>query len=343
MGINMSKVRILSKENIDNILTMSETIPAVENAYVQKCTKSGNVLPLVFYEFEPGKADMDIKSGHLKKDHIYGLKLVSWFGENEKNNIPSLIGTILIFNDRTGEPLALLNAGGITGMRTGAAGAIGAKYLARKNSQNVLIVGTGEQCPYQIAALLITFPDIKKVVITNPYMPQHAFERIEVIKRDVAYILRKSGIELSTGIAASDKLEEAVSSSDIIITATPSHTPMIQKEWVKPGTHLSCIGADLEGKEEVEPELFKISKVFVDDLAQAVQVGESEIPYKKGFVTADNMCEIGKVIAGVELGRLRDDDITIFDSTGISLQDLAVSKAVYISAEEKNIGIRVEL
>ena len=121
-------------------------------------------------------------------------------------------------------------------------------------------------------------------------------------------------------------LQEAVSDSDIIITITPSHTPLIQKKWVKPGTHFSCIGADMAGKEEIDSQIFEDAIVFVDDLEHCKNAGEIEIPLKQGTLSEDRICgELGDLILGKAAGRKSDTDITVFDSTGMALLDLAVA------------------
>jgi ornithine cyclodeaminase/alanine dehydrogenase len=141
----MSEIRVLGENAVRRLLTMDETLEAVEQTYLQKAGGEAEVFPMVFHEFEAGKADMDIKSGVMKKFGVYGLKLVSWFGENPGKNLPALFGTTLLFDSETGRPTALLDAEYITAMRTGAAGAIGSKFLARKDSESLLMVGTGHQ------------------------------------------------------------------------------------------------------------------------------------------------------------------------------------------------------
>jgi alanine dehydrogenase len=141
-----------------------------------------------------------------------------------------------------------------------------------------------------------------------------------------------------------DDIQQATGEADIIITATPSKKPIIKQEWVKPGTHITCVGADMEGKQEIDERLFAGSRVFVDDITQAVDVGETEIPVKKGILKKEDIiCEIGSVIQGVTEGRLSDDEITIYDSTGIALQDLMTAKYILDRAIAENIGVIAEL
>jgi ornithine cyclodeaminase/alanine dehydrogenase len=338
----MFKVRVLNQENIKKVLDMNSVIEAVERVYVLKHQKKADVFPMVFHEFERGVADMDIKSGYLKEADIFGLKLVSWFGENGKKNLPPLIGTTLVFDGKTGVPVGLLSAEHVTGMRTGAAGAIGAKYLARKNSESLLMVGTGHQALFQIGAVLTALPGIRKVMVHSPRTKGKAEKFCEGVEENLRRMF--PGILFEAVFEATNDLETAVSASDIIITATPSREPMILREWVKPGTHISCIGADMEGKQEIDEKLYETARVFVDDFNQAASVGETETAVAKGIVSSEEpLPEIGEVIDGAIEGRQSDKDITIFDSTGIALQDLMVSKLALDKAESLGIGDTIDL
>ena len=351
----MSKIKVFNQEVIEKVLDMKEVIKTIEKVYTLKSEGKTALFPMVFHEFERGVADMDIKSGHLKGVDIFGLKLVSWFGENPKKGLPALYGTTMLFDSKTGRPLAIFDAEYITGMRTGAAGAIGAKYLARKNSENLLMIGAGHQAIFQITATLIVMDNIKTVRIYDAMRYDNAVGLSKSIKeRIVTKFL--SGYEEDSEIyqqlrkkfdvkfeAVSD-VKGAVGLSDIIITATPSRKPMIMKEWVKKGTHFSCVGADMEGKQEIDENIFNIARVYVDDYTQAANVGETEIPIKKGVITKkDIIGEIGDVIMGKAAGRKNDHDITLYDTTGIALQDLMTSKLVLDMAEKKGLGVEVEL
>ena len=141
-----------------------------------------------------------------------------------------------------------------------------------------------------------------------------------------------------------ENIEKVVGVSDIIVSATPSRKPMIMKEWVKPGTHFSCVGSDMEGKQEIDENIFGVARVFVDDMNQAVAVGETETPIKKGVIEErDIVGEMGALILGNIEGRTSDDDITIYDTTGIALQDLLTAKKVLELAEEKGLGEVIDI
>lgn len=351
----MSKVRILNHEVIDQVLDMKQVIEAVEKVYTLKSVGKTDLFPMVFYEFERGKADMDIKSGYLKGENIYGLKLVSWFGDNNKLGLPLLYGTTMIFDSMTGKPIGILNAEHVTGMRTGAAGAIGAKYLARKDSESLLMVGTGHQSAFQIAATLIAMDNIKTVRIYSPINRDKAKSLSSMIKEKLekdflskyekgTALYESISKKFDVSFEAVYDIKEAVGKSDIIITATPARSPLIMKEWVRKGTHFSCVGADMEGKQEIDENIFSTARVYVDDMDQAVNVGETELPIKKGVISKEDIiAEIGDVISGKAIGRTSDDDVTIYDTTGIALQDLMVSKLALEIAEAKGLGVEVEL
>lgn len=340
----MSKVIVLSDAEIEKVLDEKSVIAAVEGAYRQKSDKKAAVWPMVFYEFEPGVSDMDIKSGCLEDDNIYGLKLVSLHVKNKEAGLPELMGTTLIFNMTTGEPEALVNAGYITKLRTGAAGAIGVKYLARKDSKELFVVGMGAMVPFQIAATLIAMPQIERVTMIEPVNPEKSADLVDGVREIVDTVMKKSKVNRTAVLEGISSMEEGVRRSDIIITMTPSRKPMIQKEWIKPGTHLSCVGSDMSGKQEIDGHIFENARVFVDDMEQAVNVGECEIPIKEGLFDKEHIvAEIGDLLNGKAQGRTSDKEVTIFDSTGIALQDLTVAALALREAKEKGMGCVVEV
>lgn len=330
----MFDTKVLGRDEIEKLLKMEDVIGAVESVYIEKANDETAVWPMVFYEFEPGVADMDIKSGWIKGENIFGLKLVSWFGANAKKNLPPLIGTLMIMDGETGAPLGFLDATQITGIRTGAAGALGAKYLARPDSKRLLLVGTGHVAAFQIAAMLIIFPELEEIMVYDPM----DFKNSEVFVDTLpGLLIDKFELDLPENLklTAVSNIIEATGNSDIIITVTPSRIPIIKKAWVRPGTHFSCIGADMPGKEEIDPEIFKEARVFTDDTPQCCRVGEIEIPIAKGILKVENVAgEIGDIIIGKTVGRQNKGQITVFDATGTALLDLCTGKLALDKAKE---------
>ncbi|MBQ1690842.1 MAG: ornithine cyclodeaminase family protein, partial [Firmicutes bacterium] len=186
-------------------------------------------------------------------------------------------------------------------------------------------LGAGQQALFQLAASITLMPNIKKIWVADPVNQPNA-EQFAAncpgrLKNELGVDADHVEFKAVTDLAA------AVGEADIIITVTPSRSPLIMKEWVKPGTHFSCIGSDMEGKEEIDPEIFRGARVFGDDLAQCKAVGEMEIPLKKGTIKEEELGgEIGQVLAGETEGRTAPDQITIFDATGLSALDLITAK-----------------
>ncbi|MBM7600984.1 ornithine cyclodeaminase/alanine dehydrogenase [Virgibacillus halotolerans] len=337
----MFEFRVLSNEVVKQVLKMNQVIDLVETVYKSKSECKTETWPTIFYDFEPGKADMDIKSGYLKSEKLFGHKTVTWFSENEEKGIPTLMGTISVFNAETGKPLGVTDASFITGIRTGASGAIGAKYLARKNSRHLLVIGIGNQAIFQIAATLTALPDLKRVRIwaRNENKLKSFFGSIS------QRLLAEFGIDTKAIVFEEvEHLEDAVKNSDIIITATSSKVPLLKHEWVQRGTHISCIGADMVGKQEIESEVMSKAIVFVDDKEHCIQVGEIELPLKQGVITESNIAgEIGDVLLGKVKGRSSDEQITVFDSTGMALLDIYTANIALKAAVEKDLGTKSEI
>ena len=335
------KTRVLNRNDIMQVIEMAPTIQAVEGVYTMKSQGEAVAWPTVFHVFEEGERDMDIRSGYLPGEHIFGHKTIGFFGGNAEKGLPNLMATINVFDEFTGAPVGILEGAYITGVRTGAAGAIGAKYLARKDSETLFILGAGNQAAYQIAATITAFPGLKKVYVADLLFPENAEKFVAGIRQRLQEEL---GVE-TEGIVFEATNEPAVTvpESDIVITVTPSREPVIRKEWVRPGMHFSTVGSDMEGKEELDPEIFREAKVFVDDMEHCIEAGEVEIPVKKGILAESSITEIGDLILGNVAGRTSDEDITIYDPTGMALLDIAAAKVALDLAEAKGLGAVVEL
>lgn len=331
----MSVVRVLNRRQVSGLISMPMALDAVEEAYRMKGEQRGELWPMVFHVFGPDhRGDLDIKSGNLPDR--YGLKVVSWFRANEKRGLPALTGTELLFDMENGQPVALLDAGPITDYRTGASAAVGAKYLAPIDSRRLCIVGCGALAPYVASAFALLFPGLEEMTIVNPLHPVHAVERLEHIK-SLAERLAGRSIPL----VASEDTESAVRTSDLVTTITPATQPVVKAAWLHKGMHLSCIGADMEGKQEIESDCARDALLFCDDCSQSLSVGEFEKPFREGILKKLDG-EIGAVVAGRMQGRRSKDAITIFDASGIALLDLSMAKALVAAAEGLGVGSLVE-
>lgn len=348
----MVPIRILSDNDVKNILDIKNTVACVEKAYALKANNQARLFSMVSEVIFEGKAEMDIKSGMLNEEDVFGLKLVSWFGDNKIQGLPAITGLTMLFDLKNGFPKAMINASYLTGMRTGAAGSIGVKHLSKQDSKTLMIVGTGVQAIFQIAATLSQVQTITKVYIYDPVKYENASKlqysiktELEKIKNDINDTYNKSWKQRieSVQFVAVENPVKALEETDAVITITPSQKPLIFKEWIKPGIHFSCVGADMTGKQEIDEKIFEVASIYVDDITQATTVGETQSAIRAGILGKDNLTEIGQFILGNTKGRTSDEEITIFDSTGIALQDLAVSKYIVSKAEEMNVGTIVQI
>jgi len=225
---------------------------------------------------------------------------------------------VLIYNDpETGYPLAIMDATEITAYRTGAAAAIASKYLARRNPHTMGVIGAGYQAYTQILAHAELF---------NP-ISINAFD----ISRAAVDRLGQSLPHLSIKRCS---VQEAAS-CDIVCTLTPSRSPIVKREWIKPGTHINAVGADAPGKQELEPSILKEATVVVDDLTQASHSGEINVPIEKGLYSVNEVYgTLAEVIVGRKKGRIDSKAITVFDSTGIAVEDIAVAKLLFDKAQQ---------
>ncbi|KZK06409.1 Ornithine cyclodeaminase [Lactococcus cremoris] len=322
-------MKILNSDSLKKTLKMADVIDITEKVYIQKSENKSVVWDTIFYDFEQGKADMDIKSGFLKSEKIFGHKTVTFFADNTSKNLPTLTGLINVFDSTTGIPLGITDGAYITGMRTGAASAIGAKYLANPNSENALIVGAGNQLIFQVAAILTVFPKIKTLFVYD-----RDFAKAQGSIKHLSQYLCDMKVKNEAELIAAESLESAVKQSQIIITITSSRTPFIKNEWITTGTHLSTIGADMSGKQEIEPEIFSRAIIYTDDIQHSSEVGEMELALKENIITLDNINgEIGELISGRKIGRTSPDEITIYDATGLALLDIATAKVALDSVE----------
>lgn len=338
------QMRILSRADMEQVLTLSSVMDTVEQVYRLKAENKTVVWPTVFHDFKTGEQDMDIKSGYLRGMETHGLKVINWTAANEARGLPALVGLIMVFDTETGVPLGVLDGSYITGVRTGCAGAIGAKYLARGDSRSLFVLGTGGQAFFQTAAFLHAFPQLRRVYIANPRHGEKADAFVSTIRErlQAGFGIDASGVEFIA--AAADAMGEAVGSSDMIVTTTPSRSPLLKAEWIKPGTHLSCIGADMSGKQEIESAVFRNAVIVCDDHTHCMEAGEMELPLREGIIAASDIrCEIGEIILCRAKGRENSNQVTIYDACGMALLDIACAKAALKLAEQNNIGQIVEI
>lgn len=337
----MFEFKVLSQEDVAPLLDMASAVESNLGVYRQRAEGLTDTWPTVFNVFEEGRADLDIKSGWLQGSRVFGHKTVGWYGENPDKGLPALVGLICVYDEITGAPLGVLDGTYITGVRTGAAGGIGAKLLARPDSRTLLIVGTGGQCACQAAGVICCMPSIERVIVVNPHRPEAAYAKVATIADEVAAL----GVDCAhVSFEATDDREHACGEADVIVTCTMSRKPLIERSWVRPGTHLSCIGADMEGKVEIDPTIVADALLFVDDTAHCIEAGEIEAGIKQGVFGPDHIAgEIGELVTGAKQGRVSDEQITVFDATGMALLDIAAATKALDLAAERGVGQNVRI
>lgn len=335
-------VLILNREEVKKVIDLREVIEKVRNVYQLKSKGMSVIWPLVNYEFVDEHAAMDIRSGYIKGEQLHGLKMLNNFPENKAKGLPPFNGIMMVYDSNTGIPVGIMDASYITCVRTGAAGALGVDSLARKDAKTLMLLGAGKQSSFQIAATLILRPLIDTVYIVDPINYQQAQELAANIKELLKTDFKVDGDHVT--FIAEESIETAARNSDAIITITPSRKPLIMKDWVRPGTHLSCIGSDMETKQEIESTIFAGARIFADDIAQCIRVGEMEIPLIQGVIKKEDIAgEIGDLLAGNIQGRQNDQQITIFDATGLYILDLVAAKTAITKAKEAHVGMEADM
>jgi alanine dehydrogenase len=322
------KTLLLNKAEVSRLICMKEVIATVEEAY--KAFNSDQVIqpPYIGIDLPSHRGEIDFKLGYYQGNEVISMKASSGgFTNNpEQYGVPNGMGTILLFDGRSGALICVMDGSLITGLRTGACGAVSVKALARKNARRITSIGTGRQARMQIRA-------IREVMKIEEI---HAWNRNpETLASYKADIESEFGIPV---VMASSK-QAAVAQADILITTTRGKGSLVEAGWVKLGTHIVAIGTDAPGKQELDPEIFRVAKVVVDSIAQCVEKGETQHPLNQKIMTqADIHAEIGEILLGRKPGRENDEEVTIFDSTGMAIQDNTTATKIYRNALEKKVG-----
>jgi alanine dehydrogenase len=279
---------------------------AVESAFADHGRGQVQMPPKVYITLPDG--DFRTMPAYLPSLGIAGVKIVNVHPGNPAQGLPTVMALTVILDIGTGRPVAVINATRLTDMRTGAAGAVACKYLSPKKEIVLGVIGTGRQAEAQVAAI----------------SRELNIRQIKIWSRNPGHVRKFADRFMEFPCVAAPV--EKVCDCDILVTATPSRTPIIRDEWIHEGTHINAIGADAPGKEELDPAILRRAQVFVDDPAQAVHSGEINVPISQGiYREADLAGTLGEVVIGKK--RRRDAEaITVFDSTGLAIQDLAIAK-----------------
>jgi alanine dehydrogenase len=321
---------ILTDDEVKKLLSLSEVVEAVESAFRQKGLGRVQMPAKIYLYYRKYGGDLRAMPSFLEDLDISAVKIVNVHPKNPANNgLPTVMAVITLIDPSTGAPLAIMGGTTITDMRTGSAGGVAAKYLARKDSKVVGLVGAGAQARTQLMALLEVYKSLEEVRV---------WSRTEETKKKFVAETQQAYRNVIRVVPAAS-VRDAVEEADIVVTTTPSRKPLVMNDMVSAGMHVTCIGADAVGKEELDPAILKRAKIVVDDWAQASHSGEINVPLSRGLIAKDDVwAEIGEIVAGLKPGRQRQDEITVFTSTGLAVQDAVTAKIAYSKAVANKIG-----
>ena len=312
---------ILSAKDLRSLYTVELGLSAVERAFRAHGLGEALMPPKVYLSLP--KYDGDFRAMPAFLDGAAGVKWVNAHPRNpEKHHLPTVRALYILSDPDTASPLAILDGTLLTAWRTGAAGGVASKYLAKKAPRTLGLIGCGVQAR--------VFIDAHRAV----------YGELDLLLADVSDAAAKALQAEKGGRVVG--LQEA-SGADIVCTSTPVRAPIVKREWLKPGAHINAMGADAPGKQELDPRILTDGRVFIDDTEQATHSGEVNVPLHDGLFKEEQIAgTLGEVVAGRKPGRT-GDEITVFDSTGLALQDVALARALYDVALQRGIGQQLDI
>jgi len=322
---------VLTSDDVESILTINDTISVLEKSFIELSRKQVNMTDRDVFVLEDKNGWFGIMTAHMKNMAALGTKLVTVFPKNIEINKPTTQAVISLIDVNTGELIGIIDGSLITGMRTGATTGIATKYLSKKNSSKLSILGSGFQSKFQLMAIC-SVRNIKEIFINSPSIDSKS-EYIHELEDllDIPIIIEKNITKLLN--------------TDILVTSTTSPIPLFDGNLLDNGIHINCIGAHTKETREVDLRTIEKSKVVVDERSTALrEAGELIIPLQNGEITDKIIyAELAEIVSGQKPGRITDDEITLFKSMGLSLEDISTAKLVFDKAIEKGLGRNLTL
>jgi len=305
------------------LVDFSQVIEAVEGAFRALDDGSGKNFDVVLGHASKPENGFAIKSGVNSAIPRAGFKVGSYFPSLRDRGMPAHSSTIFLLDEETGRPAAAIGANGLNGMRTAAANAAATRLLAREQARILGVVGAGHQAAYEAHAVCLVRP-IERIYFWSP-----TGRRSEQFVKEVT---ERTGIRPEPS-----DLAELVMRAEVLVTVTPSRKPLVDRAWIRPGAHISAMGADAVGKQELDPKILARASVYVDSPDQAMAIGECQHAFQLGLIAANSLRThtLGRLLNGRIEGRKTADEVTLFDSSGMALQDIAVGELVYRRALER--------
>ena len=319
---------IVTEDACKQVIGRGDAFSAVEAVFAAMAKGDAWNFPVVREAIGYADALYGFKSGFDKAGLSLGVKSGGYWPGNMKKGLTNHQSTVFLFDPDSGQLAALVGGNYLTAVRTAAASSVSIAHLARNDAKVIGMVGAGHQSTFQLRAAL----------------EQRKFEKVIGWNLEAADLVNLATIAEQEGLPfESVEREQLAGEADVIITITSAHESLIMKDWVKPGVHIACMGTDTAGKQEVDPELVALATVFTDEIAQSISIGETQHAIASGLISENDITPIGDVINGNHPGRSSDTEITLFDGTGVGLQDLAVASAAARLAAEKGMALEVEL
>lgn len=327
----MSDILVLSAADVKKLVDMRAIIGAVEDAFRAYGKGTSKLAPITLCLIDKYEGELEIKSGYVD-EFCSATKILLYYKDNpSKHGIPALSGTIVLNDIHNGKPFAVLDGAYITANRTGAAGAVAAKYLARPDSETVGVIGAGVQGRAQVRALNELF----KIKTVKVY---------DIDNRRVNDYVKEMSAQYPFRIEKAESPAEAVMNADIVLTVTTSTKPIVQNQWIHEGMHINAIGADAPGKQELDAAIIPRTKLVVDSVAQCVERGEIQTAIRQGLLKKENIyAELSDIVLGGKPGRENPREITMFDATGMIVQDITTAYAVYQLAKKQGLGTSAQI
>lgn len=326
------KTLILGRTDMIGLLTPAEYNDCVEHAFRMHGLGRVYMEPKGHIVLDRYAGEWEVMPSYIEEPEAAACKWVSIREDNARFDLPTVFSILVYTHPESGFPLAICDGSHHTMMRTGSSAAVSAKWLARKDSKVLAIVGAGTVGRGSLATCNEVFPWEEVRVWSRS---QETVDRF-VEEEQPQY----TGFELR----GSTDLEQVVTGADVVVTGTHARGGIVEDAWISPGTHIAALGADLEGEQELDGRLMQRARIFVDDIRQCRSDGEINVPLREGLISEDDVAgEIGKVIVGELEGRQSDDQITVFDSTGIALQDSATVPLEYERALAAGVGVEKKM
>jgi alanine dehydrogenase len=321
----MSGTLLLKQSEIEELINMKEVVESVETAFKAYAERDVQMPAKEYLFFHEG--DLRIMPCYVRSSEEAGVKCVNVHPKNPlEHQLPTVMAVIELVDPATGFPMAVMDGTLITDLRTGAAAGVATKYLARPDSETLGIIGAGKQACTQLMALNEVMDITKAKVFCRTCSTRTNFAK-------TASKLYGFDVE------AVETAQEAVKNVDVVVTTTPSRKPLISADWISPGTHINAMGADAPSKQELETRLLLKSRIVIDSWDQASHSGEINVPVSQGVIKQKDIhAKLGDVVIGKETGR-EGNEITIFDSTGLAVQDVVTAGLIYRRAREQGIGM----